>query len=291
MLINQTYQIPWVDISNIIFNDTALAVQVPYPHADQSIKTHTVATAQSAGWIWDIGLQQRRGVGHVYSSQHISEDQASQQLINYINQPEQSLSLRKIKLNHGYRQKFWHKNMVAIGMSAGFVEPLEASAIYLFDAAANMIASQFPSDRQQMLYVEKQFNHHFTMRMEKTIDFIKLHYCISQRRDSEYWMDNTSPASVPEALQQKLTHWKYHVPSKYDFENAWEPFNLDSYLYVLYGMGYDTQLQNKAKYALHQARASQLFTEVNNITELLEKKLPEQRELIENVCQYGFSKV
>lgn len=291
LLINLTYQIPWVDISKVIFNDTALAVQVPYPETEQPIKTHTLATAQTAGWIWDIGLQQRRGVGHVYSSQHISEDQASQQLIDYINQPEQQLSLRKIKLNHGYRQKFWHKNTVAIGMSAGFIEPLEASAIYLFDAAANMIASQFPVNRQQMAYVEKQFNQHFSMRMQRSIDFIKLHYCISKRRDSEYWIENCQAESIPELLQQRLEHWKYQVPTKYDFDNAWEPFNLDSYLYVLYGMGYDTQLQNTAKYRPLADRANALFADVNKLSELLKQKLPPQRELISKVCQYGFNKV
>jgi len=291
LLINLTYQIPWVDISHIIFNDTALAVQVPYPEQDQPLITHTLATAQTAGWIWDIGLQQRRGVGHVYSSQHISEDQASQQLLDYIKQPEQSLNLRKIKLNHGYRQKFWHKNMVAIGMSAGFIEPLEASAIYLFDAAANMIASQFPADRQQMLYVEQQFNQHFSMRMQRSIDFIKLHYCISKRRDSQYWRDNCQPESIPTLLQQRLNHWRHHVPSKYDFDNAWEPFNLDSYLYVLYGMGYDTRLQNTSRYAQQQVRAKALFEDVNKLSELLISKLPQQRELITKVCQYGFNKV
>ncbi|MFT6909083.1 MAG: tryptophan halogenase [Oleiphilaceae bacterium] len=291
LLINQTYKIGWVDISNIILNDTALAVQVPYPNAQQPIKTHTLATAQSAGWIWDIGLQNRRGVGHVYSSAHISEDQATSQLLEYIDQPELDLTIRKLKLNHGYRQKFWHKNTVAIGMSAGFVEPLEASAIFLADAAANMIAAQFPRQRQQMAYVEQTFNRHFSMRMERTVEFIKLHYCISQRRDSQYWIDNCHPDSIPENLKRRLAFWKNNPPTKYDFDNAWEPFNLDSYLYVLYGMGYKTDLSaNKSAYS-DLDRAKKHFSDIDKATKLLSAKLPLQRELLEKVCQFGFSRV
>lgn len=291
LIINQTYKIGWVDISDIILNDTALAVQVPYPDQVQPIKTHTLSTAQSAGWIWDIGLQTRRGVGHVYSSRHISEDQATSQLVNYIDQPEEKLAIRKLKLNHGYRQKFWHKNSVAIGMSAGFIEPLEASAIFLFDAAANMIAAQFPRQRHQMAYAEQTFNQHLTMRMERTVEFIKMHYCISQRRDSQYWIDNCNPESIPPNLKRRLAFWQNHPPTKYDFDNAWEPFNLDSYLYVLYGMGYKTDLSSNHSAFSEVKRAKHLFDNIDKASELLSAQLPQQRELIEKVCQFGFSRV
>ena len=100
LIIKQTYHIDWQDISDVIFNDTALAVQVPYKSNQQAINTHTIATAQTAGWIWDIGLQERRGVGHVYSSKYIDESQAKQQLIDYIGDDYSAdLTIRKIKLN------------------------------------------------------------------------------------------------------------------------------------------------------------------------------------------------
>ncbi|WP_340677144.1 tryptophan halogenase family protein [Paraglaciecola sp.] len=291
LIINQTYKIGWVDISHIILNNTALAVQVPYATEQQPIKTHTLSTAQSAGWIWDIGLQTRRGVGHVFSSQHISEDEATSQLINYIAQPDQDLTIRKLKLNNGYREKFWHKNSVAIGMSAGFVEPLEASAIFLLDAAANMIAAQFPRQRQDMAYVENNFNRHFTMRMQRSVEFIKLHYCISKRRDSQYWIDNCQPDSIPDNLKRRLAFWENHAPTKYDFDNAWEPFNLDSYLYVLYGMGFKTDLKHNQSAFVDTSRAQRYFSDVSQATKLLSEQLPKQRELIEKVCQFGFSRV
>ena len=292
LIINQTYNIGWHDISDVIFNDTALAVQVSYSDPQQKINTHTLATAQDAGWIWDIGLQTRRDVGHVFSSKYTSEDKARQQLIDYLGEDySDQLSIRKIKLNHGYREKFWHKNSVAVGMSAGFVEPLEASAIFLFDAAANMIATQFPRNKAQMPYVEKNFNQHFTMRMERSIEFIKLHYCISERRDSEYWRDNCDPKTIPENLKQRLAYWQHQVPTKYDFDNAWEPFNLDSYLYVLYGMKFNTDLSHSASTYNEQDKANMLFGNVDKATELLTAKLPKHRELINKVIQFGFNQV
>jgi len=199
--------------------------------------------------------------------------------------------IRKIKLNHGYHTKFWHKNSVAIGMSAGFIEPLEASAIFLFDAAANMIASQFPRHREALSYCEDSFNQHFTVRMERSIEFIKLHYCISDRTDTPYWRDNCAIASIPKRLQQRLAFWKNQPPTKYDFDNAWEPFNLDSYLYVLYGMNYNTDLtQIQAKYNKYE-QAQQLFTHVDSASKLLLDKLPEQTVLIDKVNAYGFNRI
>ena len=292
LIIKETYNIPWHDISDIIFNDTALAVQVPYQDKTQAIKTHTLATAQDAGWIWDIGLQTRRGVGHVYSSKYTTEQKAKQQLIDYLGDDYNSeLMIRKIKLNHGYHKKFWHKNSVAIGMSAGFIEPLEASAIFLFDAAANMLATQFPRDKAQMLYAEGKFNQQLTLRMERTVEFIKLHYCISERRDSQYWIDNCDPVSIPQHLQERLSFWKSQPPTKYDFDNAWEPFNLDSYLYVLYGMGFDTDVSEVASKYTDVIKAEKLFTEIDQASDLMIKKLPKHRELIKKVIQYGFSQV
>ncbi|NRA70044.1 MAG: tryptophan 7-halogenase [Gammaproteobacteria bacterium] len=291
VLIEKALGIDWHDIDDIIFNDTALAMQVPYPTPDHPISTHTIATAQPAGWIWDIGLHNRRGVGHVYSSKHMDDEQAEELLRQYIGPESDGITARKIKLRLGYRNKFWHKNCVAIGMSASFVEPLEASAIYLFDAAANMIADQFPRSRAALPHVERKFNQSFKMRMERTIDFIKLHYCVSQRRDTQYWRDNCDPKSIPDSLQWRLNHWQTHPPTKYDFDNAWEPFNLDSYLYVLYGMRYQTDLSGNHSAFAQGARAQKMFAEVDRITDVLSKILPQQRELIEKVYQHGFSKV
>jgi hypothetical protein len=129
------------------------------------------------------------------------------------------------------------------------------------------------------------------MRMERTVEFIKLHYCISQRQDSQYWRDNCDVKSIPNHLLDRLSYWQTKPPTKYDFDNAWEPFNLDSYLYVLYGMNFNTDISdNKAAYS-DSVKANEMFERIDLASGLLIDKLPEQRELINQVLQHGFNKI
>ena len=191
----------------------------------------------------------------------------------------------------GYREQFWKKNCVAIGMSAGFVEPLEASAIYLLDAAANMIADLFPRTQQAMGCVADKFNKSFTMRMDRSIDFIKLHYCISKRRDTQYWVDSCAAKTVPKSLQNRLDHWQYSAPSRYDFDYSFEPFVLDSYLYVLYGMGFEADVTLSGPSNENFDLAKVHFENVDRVSEMLTSELPTQRDLVEKVYKYGFGRV
>ncbi|MFC0116702.1 tryptophan halogenase family protein [Pseudoalteromonas xiamenensis] len=291
ILIEKTYRIPWHDISDVIFNDTAIAIQVPYKSENVTIPSHTIMTAQDAGWIWDIALTNRRGVGHVFSSKYMTIESAEQTLRDYLGDDAKGCEARVIPLKLGYREKFWHKNCVAIGMSGGFVEPLEASAIFLFDAAANMLADQMPASREHMLYVENKFNRSFTMRMERTIEFIKLHYCISDRRDTAYWQDNCDLNSIPVNLQENLKVWKTRPPTRYDFEQAWEPFNLDSFLYVLYGLEFDTKIEASHPLIVDEHLAAKKMTAVAELSEKLVKHLPSHRDLLKKVQLHGFTRI
>ena len=291
LLINGALDVKWKSISDTIFNDTALAIQVPYEDETTPIASNTIATAHQHGWTWDIGLQNRRGVGYVYSSNHTTDENAYDTLLSYLGLKDTDLNIRKIPFNLGFREKFWHKNCVAVGMSAAFIEPLEASAIFLIESAVNMIAEQFPHHRENLSIVEKQFNDTFTLRWEKSVDFIKLHYCISQRRDSQYWIDNTSYDSIPSSLQEKLASWRYSVPSKFDFDYAFEPFVLDSYLFVLYGLNFKTDLSLKQSCYLQEQEAVKRMAEVQNLNEKLLVGLPTNRDLINKILKNGLSKI
>lgn len=291
LLLGQTLNVGWHKIDDIIFNDTALAMQVPYANDDAPIASHTIATAHESGWTWDIGLYNRRGVGYVYSSRHTTDERAEQVLREYVGLQAQGLEVRKIPLNLGYRERFWKGNCVAIGMSAAFIEPLEASAIFLVEAAANMLADAFPRNKASLEYVEIKFNDTFKLRWNKSIDFIKLHYCISGRRDSQYWRDNVEPSSIPVTLQEKLTQWQYNIPTKYDFDYAFEPFVLDSYLFVLYGLGFKTNLEGNQSAFADVQEANIKFNEINQLTDLLKNELPTHRQLINKVYKYGFQDI
>jgi tryptophan 7-halogenase len=116
-----------------------------------------------SGWIWDIGLQTRRGVGHVYSSAHTSEPEALATLRDYIARVSPKtdldrLGFRQIRFEPGYRRQFWIGNCVAVGLSGGFIEPLEASALALIEQSATIISRQLPVNRETMTVVARRFN-------------------------------------------------------------------------------------------------------------------------------------
>ena len=289
LLIGEALGIGFTPVSDILLTDHAVTIQVPYPDEDSPINACTHSTAQKAGWIWDIGLTNRRGVGHVYSSQHQSHDDAEQTLRDYIGPAAAALTARRIPMRVGYRNKFWHKNCVAIGLSAAFVEPLEASAIFLVEAASNMLADQLPVQKSALPIAEEKFNQSFGFRWKKTIDFIKLHYVLSKRQGA-FWDDNRTNSVVPETLQQQLLFWQHHPMSAYDFSNVYEPFPMESYQYVLYGMGFAQSPDEMARYHLKD-KALDCFHRVQQATALLKTHLPAQRQLLQKIYKYGFQQI
>lgn len=294
LLLGEHFNVPFIPCDNTLFTNQAIAVQVPYADENSPIQSHTLSTAQSAGWIWDIGLSSRRGVGSVYSSNHISEDQAHQELLNYLKptvaEPEK-LSFRNIPINAGHRERFWEKNCVAIGLSAGFLEPLEASALLLIEISAQMIADQLPANRLTMEIISKRYNQTFTYRWQRIIDFLKLHYTLSQRTDSQFWIDHRDPETISERLKEQLSLWKYQFPSDSDFEQSLEIFPAASYQYVLYGMGFKTQPNPLGLSESSVKQAQQHFQHNLIETQRLTSLLTNNRELLNKIKQYGLQTV
>ena len=295
LLIGEHFQVPFIEKKSVLFNDSALAVQVPYENQQSAISSCTHSTAKGAGWIWDIGLPSRRGVGYVYSSSHTDDDRAESELRSYLlssisKAQAESASLRKITFNPGHRAHFWHKNCVAVGIAAGFIEPLEASALALIEQSAKMISEQLPQNRQAMEIVAKRFNKKFLQRWRQVVDFLKLHYVISQRDDSDYWRDNRDSASVPQSLQQQLALWQYQQPYSYDITETEALFPAASFQYVLFGMDFNSQPPRYIKQA-EQEKAMALFQQNNQRSQQLLSALPSNRALLDKVHQFGFAKI
>jgi 2-polyprenyl-6-methoxyphenol hydroxylase-like FAD-dependent oxidoreductase len=296
LLLAQHYKIPFISKKHILFNDSAMAVHVPYENSDSPIASFTSSTAQTAGWIWDIGLPTRRGVGYTYSSVHISHDIAEQELRNYLvpsmgEDAANSIMIRRIPLNPGHREKFWHKNCVAIGLAAGFIEPLEASALALVELSAKMISEQLPANRQTMDIIAKRFNDKFLHRWENIVDFLKLHYVLSQRTDSTYWLDNKDEKSIPKSLQELINLWRYQPPYHYDATHIEEMFPPASFQYILYGMNFVTEQLGHRKRVSHAEKADKLFNDNIKKTQTLLSILPTNREIINKIKKYGLPKI
>ena len=290
LLLGQHYGVPFIDRGGVLFIDRALAVQLPYAQDDAPIASQTISTAQRAGWIWDIGLTGRRGIGHVYSSRHTSADEAMADLAAYVGPAIEGLTVREIPIRSGHRAEFWRNNCVAVGLSAGFLEPLEASALMLVELSAAMIAEQLPPDRAVMDIVAKRFNATFRYRWDRIIDFLKLHYCISTR-DEPFWRDNRDPATIPDSLQELLALWRHRAPGDHDFTSNNEVFPAASYQYVLYGMGFASAADDSPRVRADMALAARVFAENRELARKLSARLPRHRDLIDKVRAHGLQRM
>jgi len=262
-----------------LFCDRALACKLPFEDADAPMESCTIATAHEAGWTWEIGLNGSRGIGCVYSSSHLSDERAADMLRAYCGSDD--VAMRSIPFAPGYREKQWVKNCVAVGLSAGFLEPLESTGLVLIEAAVGMIAEMLPHSGP-MEAPARRFNELMTTRFENIINFLKLHYCLS-RRDEPFWRDNANPATIPAPLADLLEQWRLRPPGRFDFVLDTETFAFFNYQYILYGMGFHTDLSAGRADFTQEAEARKLFAKIQRFADRALVDLPSHRSLIEQI--------
>jgi tryptophan halogenase len=286
-LIGKALGAPYRSCRKTLFCDRAMAIQVPYADPRAPIASYTISTAQEAGWIWDIGLERRRGIGHVYSSEHMDDARAEALVRAYIGPAADGLEVRKLRFDAGYREINWRKNCVAIGLSSGFFEPLEATGIVFSELAASLVANLFPWGGDYETSA-RQFNAVMLERYERTLDFIKLHYCITERRDTAFWRDNVEGLSVPDSLHERLERWRYRYPTEIDVDTNLDIFTESSWQYVLYGMGWKTDLGARAGVYRYFDDARAAFAEVRRQSQFAIANLPTNRQLVEHAQTRNF---
>lgn len=278
-LIGEHYGVSSTPVSDELLVDTLLTAPISYDTSGAPIPSCTIATAQPAGWIWDIGLQSRRAVGYAYASDFGREDEARALLALYTRNRQAAEQARKININAGYRKQMWIKNCVAIGRSCGGVEPLEASAIAMIELAVKDLVEQMPATRADMAALEPRFNERFCARWRAIVDFLKLHYVLS-RRDEPFWRANRDPWSTSAWLKGQLQLWLDRVPAGIDFPRGADIFSAASYQYVLYGMSYDTRRPPWRDFDFDRRRALLARDEVEQ-TRLSVAQLPTNRAYFE----------
>ena len=202
-------------------------------------------------------------------------------------QRAEGLETRRIRFDAGYREINWHKNCVAIGLSSGFFEPLEATGIIFSELAAGLVANVFPwgGDYETSAC---QFNAVMLQRYERTLDFIKLHYCLTQRTDTQFWRDNAAASSIPDSLQVRLDRWRHRYPTELDVDTNLDIFTESSWQYVLYGMDWKTDLSAKAGIYRYFDDAALAFARVREQAQFAIRTLPSNRELVNYAHAHAF---
>lgn len=176
------------------------AVTVPSERTD-FFPPYTQSQAKEAGWQWRIPLQHRTGNGYVYSSAHIDDDKAAQTLLTSLDGKATS-EPRMIKFKAGRRIKSWHKNCVALGLSSGFLEPLESTSIYLIQIAIFNFLKLLPGKTPDVA-LENEFNRRVDLEYDRIRDFLIMHYKLTQREDSDFWRQCKN-MTVPDSLSERL---------------------------------------------------------------------------------------
>ena len=187
LLLGKTLNVPFESYNDLLPNDSAIATRIPYKDKTKELVPYTNCTAIENGWVWNIPSWQRIGTGYVYSSKFVDDDTALTELQNHLGTKE--FDYNKIKMRVGIHKELWVKNVVAIGLSSGFIEPLESNGLFsvhefLLSLVRNLQRGKFSQiDRDS-------FNYHCKTIFKDFAEFVALHYALSHRQDTEYWKAN-----------------------------------------------------------------------------------------------------
>ncbi|WP_017446230.1 tryptophan halogenase family protein [Gayadomonas joobiniege] len=207
LLMQQNYQVKFISYQHRLLNDAAVALPTELPtEIDKAIPSATQSYALSSGWAWQIPLTNRYGNGYVYSSAHITAEQAEAELKQHLGLDKNAeIPARHLKMRVGRLNKHWQHNCIAIGLSQGFIEPLEATALHL----VQYMIDQFITLYQQGGYSNKyqdELNHKVNRQFDNILDYVSMHYLTNSYQNSSYWQDaRRVPAS--EIQNQILNDW------------------------------------------------------------------------------------
>lgn len=278
LLMNQTLGIGYQDWSHWLPVNRAWAVSTAYENKDTPIPPYTRARALTGGWQWRIPLQNRTGDGNVFSEQFISEDQALDQLLENIEGKPMN-DPRLLRFTTGKRDKIWHKNCVAIGLSAGFLEPLESTSIALIQGAILLLIRNFPNEDFDSA-TEHEFNRRMNIKYEESRNFLILHYHLTRRNDTDFW-NYCRTMAIPDELKHRMDVFRHrghtaHKNSDLFIEHNW--------LQVLFGQGMKPESYDPRVDAVEPQEVERLLSQMNKDVAQAAHAMPSHLETLAQYC-------
>jgi tryptophan 7-halogenase len=275
LLIEQTLQTGYEDWTHWLPCDRAVAVPC---ESAAPLTPYTRSTAHRAGWQWRIPLQHRTGNGHVFCSRFVSEDEATALLMGNLDGAALA-EPRTLRFVTGMRKLGWNRNVVAVGLASGFMEPLESTSIHLIQTAIARLIDFFPSTAFEQTDID-EYNRQSRFEFERIRDFIILHYHLNQRTDSPFWVAMREMA-VPETLQAKMRLFESHGRI---VREGNELFSEVAWLQVMHGQG----LRARAYHPLVDSiDAPEIHAYLQGVRELIDRcanVMPGHAEFIARHC-------
>lgn len=282
VLINQALKEPFISFSASLPNDSAVAIQVPTDPPAEGIPPYTRATALSSGWAWTIPLYNRNGCGYVYSSKHIGKEEAEAEFRRFLGPRSKSSPANHINMRIGRNRNSWVKNCVAIGLSSGFVEPLESTGIFFIQHAIEELVNHFPTlagiNDEQILSYNRAINN----SIDGICEFLSMHYRANERTDTPYWRD-TKLLKGTDALEERLSIWRSRLPQAQTVYQHFHGFEAYSYSVMLLGLNYQPETSPLSLANCDEAQARTAFRLIRERASQLVRTLPSQYEYLQRM--------
>lgn len=275
LLLGQTYDVGFEDWTHWLPCNSALTVA---SEPGKALLPYTCATAKDAGWQWRIPTQKRTGNGHIYSREHMSDDEAASVLLGGLDTTPIG-EPRQIRFKTGRRQTFWHKNCIAIGLSAGFLEPLESTSIYLIQQGISRFISLFP-DKSLPSAVIDEYNRIMRDDFTQVRDFLILHYYATQRDDTPFW-NYCRTMDIPESLQRKIDLFREGGRA---FRHEHELFSRPSWVAVFLGQNILPKRVEPIISTLPKAHVAQSLNSMRNAMLRAADAMPSHQDFIRQYC-------
>ncbi len=275
LLIEETLQTGYEDWTHWLPCDRAFAVPC---ESSATLLPYTRSTAHRAGWQWRIPLQNRIGNGHVYCSRFVSDDEAAATLMSNLD-GKPLADPKLIKFTTGMRKKVWNKNVVAVGLSSGFLEPLESTSIHLIQHAVSQLLDFFPDQGFSAADID-EYNRNARFHYERIRDFIILHYHVNQRTDSAFWKQ-CAEMTIPKTLQEKLNLYKSRGRI---VRNDLELFAEVSWLQVMQEQNWHADAYNPLVDLQDESEIAEYLAGVRSVIEKCVEVMPEHAAYIAEHC-------
>ena len=239
---------------------------------------YTKATAREAGWQWRIPLQHRTGNGHVFSDGFTDLSAATYRLVSNLDAPMIG-EPRNLKFVTGRRYQFWHKNVIAIGLSSGFLEPLESTSIHLIQSNVSRLLEIFP-DKSFSPVHEAEYNRRVGEEFDLIRDFLILHYKLTRRTDTEFWR-YCANMDIPESLKEKMALF---AEAGLLYKEAEDLFRESSWIQVMVGQGLFPASYHAMADRLTDEQLQRFLSDVRTIIDRAVDSLPQHDEFIKAHC-------